>query len=612
NMGAYGSPTTWDQLADGHHNALMPEGLDPMRFHLGQAGLDLLVTGENLLSIEAHNVSAVSSDLSSNIYLHAGISSETHFFNDPPDWFTAPPPFPVDSSLLPLMVINTEGVQIPDEPRITARMGLIYNGEGKYQTVDDPLNAYDGQISIERRGESSSMYPKTSYSIETQTDSGTNNNVSLLGLPEENDYVLYGPYGDKSQIRNVISYSLFEQMGHYAPRTRLIELVINNDYKGLYVLTEKIKRDQNRVDMARLTPSDTAAPDITGGYILRVDKTSGMDPSEYWDSNVQPPIQGYGIVRYQYFVPGYDELTTSQRSYIRNYMESFEQVLVSSGFQDPLTGYRSYLDIPSFIDLMILNEFTKDVDAFRLSHYFYKQRDDRGGKIVQGPPWDYNLTFGNNDFTEDIDNTSNWIYNKTMTIYWWARLMQDSWFRNQLYCRWDQLYASILDPSNVSMMVDDILYDLNDAINRNYERWPVFGIYVWPNSFVGNNYPEEEEYLRSWIDDRLSWMELKWGGLCVPVSTGGAPVIQEAGILKVYPNPSNLSHTFVSIPFSDASSVHIRLFDMKGRLAFESEVQNSNAEFAYQLPDLSTLPGGVYTLEVNDGATRMVARVIKQ
>ena len=282
-----------------------------------------------------------------------------------------------DSTRLPLVVISTGGLEIPDEPRITARMGIIDNGPGRMNSVTDLHNGFDGQITIETRGESSQyFYPKKSYSLETQTDNGSNFNVSLLGLPEENDFVLYGPYGDKSLIRDVVSYRLFEQMGHYAPRTRFVELFIDDDYRGLYVLTEKIKRDRNRVDMASLTPEDTSDLEISGGYILRIDKTTGMDEATYWESAVQPPVSGYGRVTYQYFDPGYDQLTPDQRHYIRAYLERFEKALVSGSYKDPLTGYRAYLDIPSFTDLMILNEFTKDVDAFRLRDYFYKQRDD--------------------------------------------------------------------------------------------------------------------------------------------------------------------------------------------------------------------------------------------
>ncbi len=260
---------------------------------------------------------------------------------------------------------------------------------------------------------------------------------------------------------------------------------------------------------------------------------------------------------------------------------------------------------------MILNEFTKDVDAFRLSHYFYKQRDDQGGKIVQGPPWDYNLTFGNNDFAGDINSPTNWIYTRGISTYWWAWLLSDPWLQNQLYCRWDELYASILNPDTVSAMIDDILFDLDDAIQRNYQQWPALGIDIWPNSFVGDTYQEEEEFLRVWIDDRLAWMDSKWSGVCISVSNGDEPLIQEPGILKVYPNPSDLSHTFVSIPFSESFAATLRLTDMQGRLVFESDIQISFSDYAYPLPDLSYLNAGIYTLEVDDGKTRLTSKIIK-
>ncbi|MEN8230698.1 MAG: CotH kinase family protein [Bacteroidota bacterium] len=610
NMGEKGSTTSWAQTADDLYEATLYRGIDPYRVTLEEIILGELIAGDNVLAIEVHNQSIGSSDLSSNVYLHAGIKTETRYFQELPAWFYIP--FQEDSTLLPLMIIDTEGVSIPNEPRITARMGLINNGPGKYNSVQDPFNEYDGQISIELRGESSLwIYPKNSYSIETQTDSGTNNNISLLGLPEENDFVLYGPYGDRSLIRNVITYRMYENFGHYSPRTRFIELVINDGYKGLYVLTEKIKRDKNRVAMAKITPNDTTDVDISGGYLLRVDKTSGMDPAEYWESPVQPPISGYNPVVYQNFDPDYYELTVPQRSYIKNHLLQFEQALVAENFKDPLLGYRAYLDIPSLIDLMILNEFAKDVDGFRLSHYFYKQKDTNGGKLVNGPPWDYNFTYGNSDYSADIHLTHNWTYTYTNTIYWWARVMQDGWFRNQLYCRWDELYDSVLSPESVTRMLDSTFLEIGDAIPRNFRRWPIYGVYVWPNHFVGQSYAEEEEYLRVWISGRLSWMNGKWGGLCFPVSA--EQVIPTPETLKVYPNPSDLSHTFVTLNFFLYSKVFIKMYDMNGRIVFQSSINYSGSEFAYSLPDLSFLPRGFYTLEVSDGHNlREMRKLIKQ
>jgi hypothetical protein len=612
NMGPPGSGTSWDQPSDGLHEASLYEGNLPLREILDTADLALLTEGENVLAIEVHNESLGSSDLSSNIYLHAGIIGQSRYFSTPPAWFH--PPFPGESTLLPLMVIQTGGTPIPDEPRITAHMGLIDNGPGRYNSPDDPFNVYDGQISIEIRGESSAyFYEKKSYSIETQTDSGTNNNVSLIGLPEENDYVLYGPYGDKSLIRNVLTYRLFEDFGHYAPRTRFMELMIDEDYKGLYVLTEKIKRDKNRVDIARLTPADTTMEDISGGYLLRIDKTSKMAPEEYWESPVSPPVEGYGRIIYQNFDPGYYELTDKQRLYIWSHLLKFETALVSPDFMDPQKGYRAYLDLPSFIDLMILNEFVKDVDGFRLSHYFYKEKDSDGGKLVNGPPWDYNLTFGNSDYTEDVHRTYNWTYTLTNTIYWWARTMEDPWFRNQVYCRWDELYGSILSPGRVNTMIDSLILEMGDAVPRNFERWPILGVYQWPNSYVGNTYGEEEAYLRTWIGERLKWIDGEWGGLCIPVSDRSEETIAAGPRLKVYPNPSDLSNSYLSLNLGGPATLRIRLYDMAGKLVHQSMVACSGREAAYALPDLSFLPAGIYNLEVTDGVKiRETCRLVRQ
>jgi hypothetical protein len=517
-----------------------------------------------------------------------------------------------DSTLLPLLIINTYGQEIPDEPRIFAHMGLVHNDRALYNTPGDPYTVYDGQISIELRGESSQyFYDKKSFSIETQNDDGSNNNVSLLGLPEENDWVLQAPFGDKSLMRNVLSYSLFEKFGHYAPRTRFVELILNGDYQGVYVLTEKVKRDKNRVDMAKITPNDTTPEDISGGYLLRIDKTSGMEAHEYWESPVDPPMAAYNRVVYQYFDPEFGEMSPEQRQYIRDYLLEFEQSLVSPGYKDPGTGYRAYLDIPSFIDLMILNEFVKDVDAFRLSHYFYKQKDNKGGKLVTGPPWDYNLTFGNSDFTPDMHKTSEWIHTSSITIYWWAHIMWDSWFKNQLYCRWDELHAGPLSHESMNTLIDSSLQVLDLSVSRNFERWPILGTYVWPNSYVGQSYEQETDFLRDWISERLDWMDWKWGGKCL-LASEDSPRIIERQKLRVFPNPSDLSNTYLSVFDISASEFYISVYDMGGHRVYHSTLSSENPELIFSLPDLSYLPAGVYTLELTDQKSfREMCKVLK-
>ncbi len=612
NMGEIGSATTWDQPSDGLHEASLYRGLEPDWFFLQETVLTLLNAGNNILALEVHNESTTSSDLSANPYLHGGIIYPGNHFSPTLSWFY--PPFSADSTLLPLIVIDTDGMQIPDEPRITAQMKLINNGPGMYNATGDPGNGYDGQISIELRGESSlGLYPKKSYSLETQTATGENNNVSLLGLPVENDWILYAPYGDKSLIRNVLSYSVFEQMGHYAPRTRFVEVVVNGDYLGIYILTEKIKRDQNRVDMAKLLPGDIAGNELTGGYLLRIDKLSDLADYEYWTSPVQPTLPDYRRVTYQYFDPDYSELNETQRKYIRDHMLEFETALVSKNFKDPSQGYRAYLDMPSFLDMTILNEFTKDVDAFRLSHYFYKQKDSDGGKLVMGPPWDYNLTFGNNDFLEDTHEPTNWMHTFPITIYWWPRIMEDSWFRRELQCRWDELYSTVLSSDHLHGFIDSTKVVMGASIPRNFKRWPVLGTYVWPNSYVGSTYSDEEWFLRNWIDDRLEWLNSKWGGVCWPLADDSEQAIPRPESVRVYPNPSDLSHAYVDLNGFMGSELTIRVFDMSGRVVFHSVADYAAGEFAYALPDLSFLPAGIYTLEITGGEQeRALCKMIRE
>ena len=145
-------------------------------------------------------------------------------------------------SNLPIIVISTNRNNIVDDPRIISDMGIIYN-HSNLNNLSDPYNNYNGPISIELRGSSSQdVFPKKSYSLETQTLNGDNNNVSLLGMPKENDWILYGAYSDKTLLRNNLTYKLARQMGHYAPKSMYCELFINTEYLGIYMLTEKIKQ----------------------------------------------------------------------------------------------------------------------------------------------------------------------------------------------------------------------------------------------------------------------------------------------------------------------------------------------------------------------------------
>ncbi len=414
-------------------------------------------------------------------------------------------------SNLPIIEISTP-VAIPDDPRIIGSMAVINNPSGFNQVGDAPTD-YDGQISIEIRGSSSQMFPKKSYALETQTDAGENNNVMLLGMPAENDWILHGPYTDKTLMRNTVVFELGAQLGRYTPRRRYCELFINGDYRGVYMLMENIKRDVNRVDIATLLPTDTAGNELTGGYILKVDKFTG-DFGGGW-SSPYPTVGGDQLV-IQHHKPEATELHPLQQTYIQDHITAFEDALAGPDFADPELGYAPYIDVHSFIDLYLINELSKNIDGYRLSTYFYKEKDSDGGKIVMGPWWDYNLALGNANYC-DAALTDGFEVNTVCgnaNPFWWERLLEDENYRDLTRCRWEEYRNGAWSNANIHATIDSVETLLGDAQIRDHIRWPRLGQYVWPNAFIGANYAEEMTFMRDWIDARLAWLDANILGQC--------------------------------------------------------------------------------------------------
>lgn len=427
----------------------------------------------------------------------------------------------LQESYLPIVVITTNGVSIPDEPKLTADMGIIFNGEGILNHVTDLCNHYSGKIGIETRGHSTQMFPKKSYGIETRDTQGQDLPVSLLGMPVESDWILYAPYTDKSMIRNVVSFEMGRRMNDiYCSRTRYCELIVNNDYKGVYVLMEKIKKDENRVNIATLKPDEISGDDITGGYILAVDWLDDdfLYNRDGWLSAPSPSYPNAKDITFQYFYPEPDVIVDAQRNYIKTYVNSAEKALIGSSFTNPITGYQKYFDLPSFVDYMLLSEISKEVDKYRLSQYFYKEKDSDGGKLYAGPAWDFNLGYGNVDYWEPGISTTGWVYSDVKPVewsimYWWKRLMEDSYFKNLAKTRWENLRETALTDVRLHAIIDSLQIQLNGPEERNYIRWPILGTYVWPNyNWYNNDYNDEVNYFSNFLFQRIHWMDSYFPG----------------------------------------------------------------------------------------------------
>ena len=470
-----------------------------------------------------------------------------------------------DSTNIPLIMINTNNQLIVDEPKINVDFKVIDNFPNSLNYPTDSGNIYSGIAGIEIRGSYSATLPQKPYGIETRDTQGNNNNVSLFGMPQENDWILIANYNDKTFLRNVLAFDLFEKMGHYAPRTKLCEVVVNDIYNGIYVFTEKIKRDNGRVDIAKLDLDDNFGDSLTGGYIFRVDY---WNQNNSWISNYNNPNFPNDAVRYVYNYPDYDEITVQQKNYIQNLVGDFEDALWSNDFEDPILGYRPYINTRSFIDYFIVNEFARNVDGFKKSRNFYKDKSSKDSLIYAGPVWDFDWAY--KDHSSSMINGSGWRHDYSGPTDvkppgWYIRLLQDTTFANELNCRYFNLRNTILDTTNIFSFIDSLSSMVSEPQNRHYTRWPILGINVGTPE-IGNqptSYSGEIIKFKSWINERLIWLDANMPGNCPNVSVSE----NKKTYVVTYPNPSS---DIVNI-YSEALLKNIKLFDNVGRLIFKKE-----------------------------------------
>ncbi len=477
------------------------------------------------------------------------------------------------SSDLPIVVIDTHGQEIPNEPKITADMRIVDNGPGLRNSVTGPFNAYAGKIGIEIRGSSSVQFPKKQFAVETRDSTGGDLDVALLGMPAETDWVLSAPYNDKTLIRDAVVYTLARRMGRYASRARFCELVLNGKYAGVYVLFEKIKRDKARVNIAKMDPPDSTGDALTGGYIFKIDKTDGAEHAG-WYSGFLPFVGASYRVLYQFHYPKDEDLVWPQRGYLTRFVRDFELAMYLPTFNDPVNGYDRWLDSDAFIDYVLINEVSKNVDGYRLSTFMYKDRDSRGGKLVLGPVWDYNLGFGNSNYHRgaapdgfQIDYMSDSAaFRKNEPFlgpFWWKKIFDDPPFRARMRQRWASLRAGEFATGRITGLIDSLVAVLGEAAPRNFTRWAVLGQYIWPNPYVGRTYADEIRYMTDWIVARLAWMDRALSA----TGAEGNEVVEVPGVASLganYPNPFNPGTT---IPFTlrHAARVRIAVFDALGR-----------------------------------------------
>jgi hypothetical protein len=523
------------------------------------------------------------------------------------------------SSNLPIIIINTNGQEILDEPKIPAIMQIVDNGPGNRNDITGPYNDYNGNIGIEIRGSSSKMFDKKSYGLEIWDENNNDTTASILGMPREGDWVLHGPFSDKSLMRNYLAFTLGRELGRYASRTRFIELVLNNDYRGVYLFMEKIKRDNNRVDIARLNEDENSGDDLTGGYIVKIDKFDGSNTGGGWTSPYRPPgfQNNDQVIYFQFDYPKARDITPQQKQYIQDYVTAFEDALRNRPSNDLVTGYKSFIDINSFVDFAIINELTRNVDAYRLSTFLHKDKDSKDGALYIGPIWDFNLGFGNADYynASEIEGWA-WSMNSNpdangdfwLVPFWWQRFQTDPEYVDLLKNRWSALRIGPYHTDSIMMLIDTTAAYLEEARVRNFQKFDILNNYIWPNNFVGGSYDAEIDYLKNWISSRLDWMDQAIDQIVT--SLPEERIITEK--IKVVPNPFSKDLHF---EFLDTfSTLEIEIYNVLGEKMIRLTPGHYDNHFTCHWNGTDTfgneLPPGIYILMVSDNGKVLTNRKI--
>lgn len=509
----------------------------------------LLMIGENQRAQKILTSERKSTKFSSTKFCSAGIS-----MSGTRNMFTGAginTTISFESSNLPIFIINTNGKEIVDEPKTEAWLKVIYNGEGKRNNLSDTVFHYNGQIGIELRGNSTMTFPKKPYTFETRNTGGENVNVPLLGFPAENDWILRASYYDQTFIRNPLGHHLSRLMGHWASGNKYCELILNGQYKGIYILVEKIKRTPNRLNLEKLNADEISGTDLTGGYIYEV---AGQH-------------NDFGFNRRLRY-PELDEVAMEQLQFIKNYDNRFRIESSKDYSDDPKSFYNEWIDLQSFVDFVLVQEVTRNPDGIGWSGYFYK---DKGKPLCAGPVWDFDQSLCNSTFSEGI-RYDLWIidYEEPPNPPFWKKMLHEPYFESELKKRWDELRQNQFKDEKLLAYIDSIALYLSEAVERNFVQWPTLNKKIW-REVAGfddrDTYQKHIDHLKNYLVNRMEWMDNK---LAKVQPFPGTDNTNNLSSVLVFPNPAN---DYIKINFSLISNDYVtfNIYNPVGRIMIQQK-----------------------------------------
>lgn len=410
---------------------------------------------------------------------------------------------------LPVIIVDSYGAGKPGKvDYLDAAIMLMEPKNNQATLLQAPAFATRGGYHV--RGQSSSNFEKTPYRIELWDNKDEDAKYSIMGLPADGDWCLLSPYPDKSLIRNAFAYELGNTMGLETPGYTFVEVYINidnqpvssADYQGVYLLTETIEIDKDRLNIKKLKEDDLAEPNITGGYLMQFNMQAA-DP---------PLIKGNGWSDLELTEPS--DAKPEQLSWITNYIQKTHNAIHSTNPSNTTTGYPAYIDVDSFVDYIIVNEMARQGDSYMRSTRIFK---DRGEKLKAGPLWDFDLGFDCYTGFGWGGGTSSTIqgwqfkpaFGTNSTVDWYLTLMKDSSFQQKIAARWSSLRSGPLSDANLKAKIQQLSSPLANGAKRNFQKWNILN-----TSQVGGfgtqtsqTWEQQIDILQNFVLKRAAWLD---------------------------------------------------------------------------------------------------------
>lgn len=500
------------------------------------------------------------------------------------------------SSNLPVISITTNNREIARNYRISANIGVIFNGQGQRNYSTDEYNHFYGNIEIRTRGNSTAGWPKKPYDFKIVDESGEDLHVPLLGMAAHEDWILLASYLDHTFIRTPLSKHMSGIMGRWASDSRMVEVFLNGEYQGIYILIEKIARSNRRLGVDRLLPDQVSEEEITGGYIYEISGNKG----------------NFGETRHLRY-PNFDRAAPEQISYIRQYDNGFRNAMRLQNYTEE---YDKWIDVDSFVDELLVQEAMRNSDAYGWSSYFHKRR---GEKLMAGPVWDFDQSAGNSSYPDNGVATG-WLYSHphtNNTPFFWKKLMEDPAFSYKVKKRWQELRKDEYSTDNLFHYIDSIASLLSEAQQREFEKWPVLGVYFWreTNGFqYRTTYKAEVDYLKSFLGQRWAWMDREIARIpdYDPDNPDSGSVLS-AGITRVYPNPVN-DHLNLTLESDFNTKATIYIYSLPGVQVCPPvtiSIRKGTNNLSYNLSDLSEPGFYIYKVVLENTVLSYSGRFLK-